>query len=332
MNTGTGSWATGLQVEAWSKELYHEVNKSQFWTKFMGTGSNNVIQVKNELNAKKGDTIHFGLRARLSGNGVANDDTLEGNEEEMPVYDYSVAVSQLRNAVRSEGQEFEGKYLYPFRMEAMDALKVWLAETKDKYFFDALALSPTNVVGTAKALIATTDLLTPALISKAKARCKLPTGNHSRIRPVRVEGKNYYMMIISPEQAYDLKRNAEWLQAQREAGPRGSTNPIFTDSLGEFDGVLLYEHEDVSTGDDYGATGLIHGAMASLVGAQALVQANNRQTIWKEKTFDYGNELGISGGFMQNRYDSSATGGNVKAVFNSCDFAHIAVYTACTDL
>jgi len=72
--------------------------------------------------------------------------------------------------------------------------------------------------------------------------------------------------------------------------------------------------------------------MASLVGAQALVMANNRQTIWKEKTFDYGNELGISGGFMMNRYDSSASGGNLKAIFNSVDFAHIAVYTAATDL
>jgi N4-gp56 family major capsid protein len=331
MKTGVASWASGLQVEEWSKELYHEVNKDQFWSKFMGTGSNNVVQVKNELNAKKGDTIRFGLRARLSGNGVENDDTLEGNEENMPVYDFSVVVSQLRNAVRSEGEEFEGKYLYSFRMEALDALKVWLAEIKDGYFFSALALSPTNVVGTAKASIATTDLLTPALISKAKARCKIPTGDHSRIRPVRVEGKSYYMMIVSPEQAYDLKRDAEWLQAQREAGPRGSTNPIFTDSLGEFDGVLLYEHEDVSTGDDYGGS-TIHGAMASMVGAQALVHANNRQTIWREKTFDYGNELGISAGFMQNRYDSSATGGNIKAVFNSVDFAHVAIYTAATDL
>ena len=331
MNTGVGSWATGLQVEEWSKELYHDVNKELFWFKFMGTGSNNVIQVKNELSAKKGDTIHFGLRARLSGSGVENDDTLEGNEEEMPVYNFSVGVSQLRNAVRSEGQEFEGKYLYPFRMEALDALKVWLAETKDQYFFSALALSPTNVVGTAKTSLATTDLMSPALISKAKARAKLPTGSHSRIRPVRVEGKSYYMMIMSPEQIYDLKRDPEWLQASREAGPRGSTNPIFTDSVGVFDGVLIYEHENVSTFDDGGGAA-VHGAMASLVGAQALVHANNRQTIWKEKTFDYANQLGISGGFMQNRYDSSATGGNIKAVFNSVDFAHIAVYTAATDL
>ena len=331
MLTGVNSWADGLQVEEWSKELFHETNKELFWTKFMGTGSNNVIQVKNELNAKKGDTIHFGLRYRLSGDGVENDNTLEGNEENMPVKNFSVSVSQLRNAVRSEGQEFEGKYLYSFRMEAMDALKVWLAEKKDSYFFSALALSPTNTVGTAKASLSTSDLLTPALISKAKARAKLPTAGHQRIRPVRIEGKSYYFMIISPEQAYDLKRNAEWLQAQREAGPRGSSNPIFTDSIGVFDGVLIYEHEDVSTFDDGGGAS-VHGAMASLLGAQAMVLAQNRQTMWREKTFDYGNELGVSAGFMQNRYDSSATGGNIKTVFNSKDFAHIGIYTACTDL
>lgn len=330
MLTGVNSWADGLQVEEWSKELFHETNKDLFWMKFMGTGSNNVIQVKNELNAKKGDTIHFGLRARLSGDGVENDDTLEGNEENMPVYNYSVGVSQLRNAVRSEGEEFEGKYLYDFRMEALDALKVWLAEKKDSYFFKALALSPTNVVGTAKASL-TTEKLTPALISKAKARAKLPTGGHQRIRPVRIEGKSYYFMLVSVEQGYDLKQNTDWQDAQQAANIRGSKNPIFQDALGVWDGVLLYEHEDVETFDDGGA-GSVHGAMASLIGAQAMVLAQNRQTQWREKTFDYGNQLGVSGGFMQNRYDSSATGGNIKTVFNGLDFAHIAVYTACTDL
>jgi len=44
MKTGVASWASGLQVEEWSKELYHEVNKDQFWSKFMGTGSNNVYR------------------------------------------------------------------------------------------------------------------------------------------------------------------------------------------------------------------------------------------------------------------------------------------------
>ncbi len=331
MLTGVNSWADGLQVERWSKELFHETNKELFWQKFMGTGSNNIIQVKNELNAKKGDTINFGLRYRLSGDGVANDNTLEGNEENMPIKNYSVTVSQLRNAVRSEGEEFEGKYLYSFRMEALDALKVWLSEKKDSYFFDALAVSPSNVVGTAKASLTSSDLITPELISKAKARAKLPTAGHQRIRPVRVEGKSYYFMLISEEQAYDLKRNAEWIQSHREAGPRGSTNPIFTDALGEYDGVVLHSHEEVSTFDDGGGAS-VHGAMASLIGAQAMVMAQNRQTQWREKTFDYGNELGISGGFMCNRYDASATGGNIKTVFDSKDFAHIAVYTACTDL
>ena len=46
--------------------------------KFMGTDSNSLIQVRNELK-DYGYQITYGLRAQLSGDGVDGDGTLEGN-------------------------------------------------------------------------------------------------------------------------------------------------------------------------------------------------------------------------------------------------------------
>ena len=44
--------------------------------------------------------------------------------------------------------------------------------------------------------------------------------------------------------------------------------------------------------------------------------------MWVEKTFDYGNQLGISGGLIY---------GTGKSLFNSEDYSTIEYYTASTD-
>ena len=69
-------WASGLQVDRWAKELYHEVNKEIYFKKFMGSSPQSMIQVKNELNGDAGKKITFGLVARLSGSGITGDSTL----------------------------------------------------------------------------------------------------------------------------------------------------------------------------------------------------------------------------------------------------------------
>ena len=72
---------------------------------------------------------------------------------------------------------------------------------------------------------------------------------HRKYNRLRVDGMDKYIMLVHPWAARDLKDDPKWLAAQQNANLRGSKNPIFTGSLGEYDGVILYEYERVQTGN-----------------------------------------------------------------------------------
>lgn len=70
-----------LAVKLWSKKIAREALKETFAYKFMGSGSNNLIQVFDDTQKGAGDTIYVPLRMQLNGRGVDENDALEGNEE-----------------------------------------------------------------------------------------------------------------------------------------------------------------------------------------------------------------------------------------------------------
>jgi N4-gp56 family major capsid protein len=157
------------------------------------------------------------------------------------------------------------------------------------------------------------------------------------INPIRAitdpeYGDQFYLMLISPEQAYDLKKETAWNEAQKFANIRGRKNPLFDGSLGIYDGVVIKEcpllhmrhglngisaseffmsTDDVVTSSVYVSRGLFLGAQAGLFGMAQL-------PTWKEKMFDYGAKFGISTRMIY---------GTMRPIFNSVDFGCIAVDT-----
>lgn len=255
------TWASGLQVSRWGKQLFYEAGYEIYWKKFMSDGKGSPIQVKHELDGSlkkggKGKDVTFGLLENLDPTrSVSGDDTLEGNEESMTTYSQTVTTQMERNAVRDTGRFDNSKVLYEFRKEALADLKTWLAEFIDYTIFTALLASPTRTLIATGASLALTSrisaakasldgtgaLIAPADISVLRKLAKVPAASaEKRIRPIKVDGRNYYVLIIHPEQAYDLKRNSEWQQAQREANVRGESNPIFSGALGVWDDVVGY--------------------------------------------------------------------------------------------
>lgn len=181
--------------------------------------------------------------------------------------------------------------------------------------------------------LAATDLLTPDLISRAKRKAELAS---PKIKPLRINGRSHYVMFVHPWQAYDLKNNAVWAQAQREANIRGADNPIFTDMLGVWDGVIVKQHEyvpflDVSVagnsfrGSASGTDFAVDACRALLCGQQAAIFAKSKMNVggWVEKKFDYDDQTGFASGFI---------GGIQKTMFNSKEYGCIAVDTAVTAL
>ena len=340
----------------------------------MGKGkgdTNAVVWVNKDLKKSKGDTVTVPLTTKLSGNGVDGDSELEGNEEAISAYSESILIDQKRFGVRLTGQLDEQKNAYDMRTDAKNKLSIRLQEFIERQIFLKLAgvtnTSLTDIAGTVvdatcawsntpdyipdadtaagygdrylcadytsgAASLATTDLLTPALISRAKIKAQIA---NPKVLPLRIKGKDYYVLFVHPYQAFDLKNNATYAQAQREAASRGSDNPIFTGALGIWDGVIVHEHEYVPWLDISVAGNSFRGAAtgtnftadccrALLCGRQAVayVQAKNPNS-WVEKSFDYKNKTGFATGLI---------GGIQKVLFNSKEYGVVALDTAITSL
>ena len=168
------------------------------------------------------------------------------------------------------------------------------------------------------------DIFTLDLIDKAVEKAK--TAN-PKIRPVRVDGGSHYVMYLHPYQVTSLRTNTstgQWLDIQKAAEKRGSSNPIFDGSLGVYNNVILREAEHVVQGVN-SSTGakVTNVRRAVLLGAQAAVcsfgmKFTPEKYDMREELFDYQRELGVS---------VHSIFGMKKTVFNSVDFGTIVVST-----
>ncbi len=319
--------ATGdaLTRKLWAKEILIEAQKEIFWGRAMGKGPNNIIEVKEDLMKEKGDQITYGLYMKLSGAGISGDSTLEGNEEDPTKFSDAITVDQKRNAVRLAGALTEMRPAYDLRSVAKELLKIWLAETIDSDIFTAFAGSPTKVLrpgsATSKATLVATDLLTLSLGSKGRV---LAGKLSPRILPIGVGGGLGYMAVIHPDNEYDLKVNdANWQLAMKDAMAPGTSNPLFTGSVGVYDMIAYHSHVNIGTFADGGSGSDQDGSTCLFLGRQAMVFAWAKKPFWTEKEFDYGNQVGFATG---------AIWGQNKSVFNSEDYAMIALECVRTNI
>lgn len=337
-------WANGLDAEA-LKLCWAE--------KFMGTGSDSLIQIKDDTSKEKGDRIRFGLRMQLAGGGTQGDSTLEGNEEALTTYSDDVLIDQLRHGVRSAGKMSEQRVPFTVREEARKGLADWWADRLDTWFFNQICgytaqadtrftgnqavIAPTSTrrlfteagATADEDLDATGDEMTLLMIDKAVtlARTLSPA-----IRPIMVKGNPYYVCFLHPYQIYQLRTNTntgQWLDIQKAAMTGGlvDQNPIFDGSEGVYNGTVLHTSSRVTQGVNSSSGAAITTVRrAAFCGAQAAVYASGRGNApgkysWVEKFFDYENELGVTAGQIS---------GLKKTVFNSTDFATIVISSYAT--
>lgn len=347
-----------LAMKAWSRKLAVEVSKATPVSSLMGTGTNAIIQVKEELNKDKGDKVTFGLRTQLIGSGVTEGQALEGNEEALSTYSDALFINELAHAVRvkNEGTIDVQRVPFDLREQANLGLKDWYADrlsmgvfihlcgytgltydfegttyTLDSRFYGfntPTAPTSTRVLRQSAAAndqtLASSDTFTLDLIDKAVEKAK--TAN-PKIRPARIDGGNYYVMYIHPYQTTALRTNTgtgQWLDIQKAVGARSDSNPIFDGALGIYNNVILREAEHVTTGVNSSTSAQITTVRrAVLLGAQAGVVSFGMKFTpekydMREELFDYQRELGVS---------CHTVWGVKKTVFNSADFGTIVVST-----
>ena len=317
-----------LTKKLWEETLFRDTLKEAYFSRFMGNSSDSLCQVKSELTKTKGDQITFGIRMRLTGTGVISGQTLEGNEEKLTTYDFNVALERYRNAVRDAGSLDRQRPIYDMDAEARDAIKGWGTEKIDQLAFNAITNSPTKIfyggAATGSGDMVVGDVITPALISKVKAWAK--TGgarSYVPLRPIKIKGKNYYILLVHPDVVYDLSQDAAWAQAAREALPRGEDNPIFSGADYLWDGVLIHSHENIPVVTNYGVGTNVPAAKCVFMGAQCLVWAWGERPSVVAEEFDYQEEHGFAW---------RITAGTEKPKFNGKDYGSLGVYCARTNI
>ncbi len=330
------AFATGnaLTKKAWEETLYRDTLKESYFSRFMGSSADSLVQVQDKLTKEKGDKITFGIRMRLSGAGVTEGSTLEGNEEKLTTYDHSILLEEYRHAVRDSGPLDRQRVTFSIDEESVAALKGWGAEKIDALCFAAIGASPTRyfsvqsgtiTTGTSdpSASVTATDLISVELLDFVKTWARTG-GNRTQtpLRPIKVDGKNYYVVLVHPDVLYDLRRDSTWAQAAREALERGPNHPLFTGASYLWNGMVIHDHENISLATDWGGAS-VSGAKCVFMGAQALVWANGMRPKIVAEEFDYGNEHGYAWGMLAKTN---------KPKFNSLDYGSVAVWVARTKI
>ena len=318
-----------LVLKHWARELWDAGIDESYWKKFMGHDSNAIIHVKEELHKGKGDTITIPLRMPLFGAGVTGDNQLEGNEEGLTFRDFNVSIAYIRHAVRLKGEYEEQKTQIDLRQEMRSAIVDWEARYWDLAVFSIATGTKFPLIKTAADVfpfpiepptadrvmfaggrtseqgITAGDTFSAEMISQAKR--KAVADEVTAIRPVRVNGRDTYVMLIDHWQARDLKRDPLWVESQQNANVRGEKNPIFSGALGIYDGVVIHEcgrvpRTESGQGSTLGSDGFYTGGVpvghALLLGAQAVTLAVGRPPRLVVKKFDYDNQYGIAIGRM----------------------------------
>lgn len=322
---------SALRVQLWRKQLFADVRDMTYMTRFIGDSEQSMIQELTDLKAAKGNKINYGLGMKLSGAGRTGDSTLEGSEEALTDYQTSISIDQLRHGVLLTGEMDEKQNAYDMRMSAKGRLSDWWAERLDQEIMDKLCGKTTSTFSnTPTAAAATRSVFAGgvaavgSVTSTMKMDCKVLDAAKQmaklcspKIRPLRINGKQWYVVILHTYDATNLRQDPVWNQAQRDANIRGEENPIFSGAMGVYNGMIIHEHEYIYRTND--GSGAAYVARNILCGQQAGVIAWGKPVSWVEKSFDYGNSWGISCG---------AIFGVQKPVFNNLDYGVITMFAA----
>lgn len=179
------------------------------------------------------------------------------------------------------------------------------------------------------------------------------------IRPIKLNGMECYVAILHPYQILDLRRNVsngQWMDIQKSAmmGGQITNNPIFTGSVGMYNGVIIHEDARIprigadnktslgteiemptaptaaqavagTTLANYGdiTRGLFMGAQSGCIafGRSYGLSGSNVKFKWTEVLNDYENQLGVSAALVY---------GCKKSVFDSKDFGTLALSSIST--
>ena len=242
-----------------------------------------MIQLKEDLTKRRGDSVTFALVNELTGDGVTGNTTLKGNEERLNSRSHKLTVDVLRHAVAVDDWD-EQKSVIDLR----DAARVQLREWAQKKLRDAITLGLGQIDGinfetatasqrntwwinnqdrvlagdvttnhSGAAAVFATDIakvgsgtqLSPTILSLLK---RMAQAASPKIKPlyVREMDQEWYVVFIGSRAWRDLTEDNPTTNlltlANRDARVRGVDNPLFTGDSLVWDGMILREIPEIA--------------------------------------------------------------------------------------
>ena len=305
-----------------------------------GQTANAPFVVLNDLEQQAGDKVSFDIFMQLTGRPTFGDDVIENNLEDLTAYTDEIKINQVRHGVDAGGKMTQKRVLTELRYVAKDRLAEYFAQYFAQSGVTVAAgargiseelLIPPDLDGpiegaspydtydsehivyggaaTSKGSLVSTDKMTLGVLDKLVTKATATGGGANgkvRLSPLNKGGKPAWMLLISPLQEYDLRKDVGvggWLDLQKAAaGKEGNDSFLFKNSLGVYRDVHIKCHQHVTQFDDYGAGSNVRADRAVFLGRQAVAVAfgsaedKGQRASWVEEKKDYGNRLGVVAG------------------------------------
>lgn len=315
--------ATGLVVQQWEDKFFQQYLHDGGFKPLMGTDENSVIQVKEDLTKKAGDSITIALVNRLDNAAVTGSSTLEGNEEDMTQRSMRIFVDKrrngvriaemaeqrtaisLRNAARATLLDWAMEDTRDLCIEALGSLNgtrfvdrtaaigdAWLVDNADRVVFGAAAAGFTDLSADLALLDTAADLFNATALDAMVLKAKTCS---PKIRPMRDpgNGKRYYVAFANPHAFKNLRDSLDTevlasTVVQMEASKLFEGGDIF------WNGVIVKETDNIPIYENLGTSGTNEVTPVYLCGAQALAVAYAKRWRTVTETFDYEDKDGVA--------------------------------------
>lgn len=293
---------------AWINECITGYRQQAFWFKFMGKGSNNIVQHIDALKkTEKGDRAMIALKANLKSSGIVGDNDVNGRREALETYWVEIHCDFLRKQLSSKGRVDDQRGVIEFRKEMKDSLADWKAQINDDLMFltasnisyayntdgslrdtgaedqltqleyaSDVAAAPTSnrhfTFDGTNLIAGNTAAIASGYVPKYGALVDLCAEAKTRgVKPLMINGNEVYVHVVHPKTFARYKKDADFRDVLINAGERGMKNPVFTGAAAfTVDGILFHVSNKVFNTAG-AASGSKWGAASTVNGTRSLL-------------------------------------------------------------
>src|SRR6478609_10695664 len=314
-----------LTPTVWDDRFSTEFFQTNPFAAYQGTGSNNIIRVKEDFRSKRGNGITFEFITNLKRGTIFERQPLRGHEDALGEYgdrvywrmrkkgiamnelDEDLAAINLRDAARGSLKTWATQDLkwdvidrlgdvgancdVPFATSVAADRNTWVTTNSDRVLFGAATANYSTTFATAAGNVdSTNDLLSRSMVRKMKA---IALAASPKITPVEVEAMNnrrFYVMFVPALPFVDFQNDTDSVQAQVRVIERNEA--IFLGGDREYDGVIVHQVDDIDP-----IVGLGNGGIniypVYLCGQEALGMAVKERYRSRTQLDDYQTEIGL---------------------------------------